>query len=285
MEHSGLPRPCQSAIGCEKTAVRQVARARRPPVQPDRIDDIGRHVGAGFGGRPSISRRMSANSRRGIATSAIWKATPRLCWTTLAPISISFSRNVSNVWNGSGTDVRASLKMVRHAPQSGLPLRPRSLPLVAMSRRKNVWEKSGIFPRACGTRRPVVQSREPGEAHPSARLGLYVRRWVRWAGAGLGGHDGPVRGRLCATSPSHGSVPAHDQHFATRPGLSGRPQPPNDTYLERGGASLAPDPGPSGRSAGGGRPGGKTANLRSLKTRGLPWVHYCRGKPGHGCIP
>ena len=105
MEHSGLPRPCQSAIGCEKTAVRQVARARRPPVQPYRFDDIGRHVGAGFGRRPSISRRMSANSRRGIATSAIWKVTPRPCWTTLAPILISFSRNVSNVWNGSSAVV------------------------------------------------------------------------------------------------------------------------------------------------------------------------------------
>ena len=75
MGRSVLPRPRQSAIGCEKTAVRQVARARRPPVQPYRIDDIGRHVGAGFGRRPSISRRMSANSRREIATSAIWKVT------------------------------------------------------------------------------------------------------------------------------------------------------------------------------------------------------------------
>ena len=219
MGHSGLPRPCQSAIGCEKTAVRQVARARRPPGQPDRIDDIGRHVGAGFGRRPSISRRMSANSRRGIATPAIWKVTHRPCRTTRAPILISFSRNVGNVWNASETDVRASLKMVRHAPQSGLPLRPRSLPLVAMSRRKNVWEKSGIFPRACGTRRPVVQRREPGEPSGSSRLGLYVQRWVTWwAGAGLGGHDGPVRRQLCAPSPSHGSVPAHDQHFATSAG-------------------------------------------------------------------
>ncbi len=36
---------------------------------------MGRHVGAGFGRRPSISRRISPNSRRGIATSAIWKVT------------------------------------------------------------------------------------------------------------------------------------------------------------------------------------------------------------------
>ncbi len=28
---------------------------------------------------------------------------------------------------------------------------------------------------------------EPGEADASVRLGLYVRRWVRWAGAGVPG--------------------------------------------------------------------------------------------------
>ncbi len=67
MSHSVHPRPRQGAIGCEKTAVRQVARARRPPVQPYRSDDMGRHVGAGCGRRPSISRRIAANSRRGIA--------------------------------------------------------------------------------------------------------------------------------------------------------------------------------------------------------------------------
>ncbi len=35
MGHSVHPRPRQGAIGCEKTAVRQVARAQRPPVQAD----------------------------------------------------------------------------------------------------------------------------------------------------------------------------------------------------------------------------------------------------------
>ena len=30
-----------------------------------------------------------------------------------------------------------------------------------------------------------LYEQEPGEAEASARLGLYVRRWVRWAGAGL----------------------------------------------------------------------------------------------------
>ena len=31
-----------------------------------------------------------------------------------------------------------------------------------------------------------LYEQEPGEAFASARLGLYVRRWVRWSGAGLG---------------------------------------------------------------------------------------------------
>jgi hypothetical protein len=30
-----------------------------------------------------------------------------------------------------------------------------------------------------------LYGQEPGEALASARLGLYVRRWVWWAGAGL----------------------------------------------------------------------------------------------------
>ena len=49
MSRSLHPRPRHGSFGCEKTAVRQVGRARRPPVQPYRIDEIGRHVGAGFG--------------------------------------------------------------------------------------------------------------------------------------------------------------------------------------------------------------------------------------------
>ncbi len=32
-----------------------------------------------------------------------------------------------------------------------------------------------------------LYEREPGEAVAAARLGLYVRRWVRWAGAGVPG--------------------------------------------------------------------------------------------------
>ena len=43
------PRPCHGAIRCEKTVVRQVRRARRPPVQSYCSDDTGCHVGAGFG--------------------------------------------------------------------------------------------------------------------------------------------------------------------------------------------------------------------------------------------
>ena len=94
MGHSVHPRPHQGAIGYEKTAVRQVARARRPSVQPYRRDDIGRHVGAGRGRRPSTSRRIAANSRRGIATSASWNVTYRPCRTIFAPILTSFSRGV-----------------------------------------------------------------------------------------------------------------------------------------------------------------------------------------------
>ena len=32
-----------------------------------------------------------------------------------------------------------------------------------------------------------LYEREPGEASASARLGAYVRRWVRWARAGVPG--------------------------------------------------------------------------------------------------
>ena len=35
-----------------------------------------------------------------------------------------------------------------------------------------------------------LYEQEPGEALASARLGLYVRRWARWAGAGLGAARG-----------------------------------------------------------------------------------------------
>ncbi len=34
-----------------------------------------------------------------------------------------------------------------------------------------------------------LYEQEPGEALASARLGLYVRRWIAWAGAGIGGND------------------------------------------------------------------------------------------------
>ncbi len=84
------PRPCQGAIGYEKTAVRQARRVQRPPVQPYCSDDTGRHVGAGCARRPSISCRISANSHRGIATSA--SVTYRPCRTALAPILISLDR-------------------------------------------------------------------------------------------------------------------------------------------------------------------------------------------------
>ena len=94
MGHSVRPRPCHGAIRCVKTVVRQVRRAQRPPVQPYCSDDTGCHVGAGFGRKPSISRRISAKSLRGIATSASWNVTYRPCRTTFASILISFLRSI-----------------------------------------------------------------------------------------------------------------------------------------------------------------------------------------------
>ena len=38
-----------------------------------------------------------------------------------------------------------------------------------------------------------LYEQEPGEALASARLGRYVRRWVRWTGAGLGRDDRIIR--------------------------------------------------------------------------------------------
>ena len=40
-----------------------------------------------------------------------------------------------------------------------------------------------------------LYEQEPEEALPSVRLGLYVRRWIRWAGAGLGRDDRKIHNR------------------------------------------------------------------------------------------
>ncbi len=94
MRHLVHPSPRPRCIGCEKTVIRQTPRVRPPPVQACCGDDTRRHVGAGLGRRPSISCRIAANSRRGIATSASWNVMDRPCRATLAPILISFSRSV-----------------------------------------------------------------------------------------------------------------------------------------------------------------------------------------------
>src|SRR3954451_1305195 len=52
------------------------------------------HAGAGGARSRAISDRISANSRRGTATSAIWKVTYRPWLTTFAPILMSFSRRL-----------------------------------------------------------------------------------------------------------------------------------------------------------------------------------------------
>ncbi len=38
-----------------------------------------------------------------------------------------------------------------------------------------------------------LYEQEPGEALASSRLGHYVRRWISWAGAGLGRDDRKIR--------------------------------------------------------------------------------------------
>ncbi len=107
-------------------------RARRLPVQPSCSDDTGRHVGAGRGRRPSINLRISANSRRGIATSASWNVTYRPCRTTLAPILISFSRSVvrdqCSTASGSLEKYAALLgKTGRHAEATKMEARAKAI--------------------------------------------------------------------------------------------------------------------------------------------------------------
>src|SRR5262245_28965308 len=59
----------------------------------DTHDHRSSHAGAGggFGRSSAISRKISWNICRGMATSAIWKAMLRPWLTTLAPILINFS--------------------------------------------------------------------------------------------------------------------------------------------------------------------------------------------------
>ena len=90
--HAVHPSPRQGTFGCEKTTVRQAPKIQRPSVQSCRSDDTRRYVEAGFGRKPSISCKISANNRRGTATSASWTVRHRPCRTKLAPILISFSR-------------------------------------------------------------------------------------------------------------------------------------------------------------------------------------------------
>ena len=114
LSRAAHPSPRQGAFWCEKPVIRQTPSARPPPVQP-RSDDTRRHVGAGFGRRPSIIRRISANSRRGIATSASWNVTYRPWLTTLAPILISFPRGVVNdqcLTSSRNASVRTKLTML-----------------------------------------------------------------------------------------------------------------------------------------------------------------------------
>ena len=67
---------------------------RTPPVVFNWPSITSGYVGAGLRRRSSISRKITWNKLLGTATSAGWKVTQRPCPTTLAPIFISFSRNV-----------------------------------------------------------------------------------------------------------------------------------------------------------------------------------------------
>ena len=143
------PRPRRDAIGCEKTVIRQTPRVRRPPVQAYCGDDTRRHVGAGLGRRPSISCRIAANSRRGIATSVSWNVTYRPCRTTFAPILISFSRSVvsDQCSTSSGkASVRGDLAAVEFQLQAAVEIDPQR-PLLRFTH------------RVCHDRAPNILSR------------------------------------------------------------------------------------------------------------------------------
>src|SRR5215213_10948956 len=58
------------------------------------FDPCAAHASAGGARNRAISDRISANSRRGTATSASWNVTYRPWRMTLAPILISFSRRL-----------------------------------------------------------------------------------------------------------------------------------------------------------------------------------------------
>ena len=59
-----------------------------------------------------------------------------------------------------------------------------------------------------------LYEQEPREALASARLGLYVRRWIRWAGAGLNTSGRAHDGRL------HGAPGMHSRRRGPRPALT-----------------------------------------------------------------
>ena len=53
-----------------------------------------------------------------------------------------------------------------------------------------------------------LYEQEPGEACASARLGLYVRRWVRWVGAGLPEHPTKTKNNHDKRRNAHRNPPA-----------------------------------------------------------------------------
>jgi hypothetical protein len=67
-------------------------------------------AGSDFGRSSAISLKISWNICRGMATSAIWKATVRPWLTTLAPILISFSFRLDSDQSLTGSAVASVRK-------------------------------------------------------------------------------------------------------------------------------------------------------------------------------
>ena len=63
-----------------------------------------------------------------------------------------------------------------------------------------------------------LYEQEPEEALASARLGLYVRRWIRWTGAGLGRDDRKIRLTPDFHKAREQSVPVPQNQLAVRGG-------------------------------------------------------------------
>ena len=69
---------------------------------------------------PRIRSRIASNRKRGTSTSAGWNVTYRACWTTFAPIFMSWSRGAANARH-SGCRAPGSVAHRRRGPYRPLP--------------------------------------------------------------------------------------------------------------------------------------------------------------------